>query len=255
MYADLNIKSVQEEVSAEEWQLRVELAACYRLVALHGWDDLIFTHISVRVPGPEHHFLINPYGMQFEEITASSLVKIDCEGEIVANAGPFSFNKAGFVIHSAIHMARDDAQCVIHLHTPDGVAVSAQKDGLLGISQHALLLQPHIAYHHYEGVAFDTDERSRLVNDLGDKRLFMLRNHGTLAVGRTCAEAFMGIFFLEKACSVQVRALTGEINWPDEAAKNTTWKQGQDMFDRSVPDLAWSALMRKLDRIDPSFKQ
>jgi Ribulose-5-phosphate 4-epimerase and related epimerases and aldolases len=193
MYAELNIKSVREEVSAEEWALRVDLAACYRLVAMHGWDDLIFTHISARVPGPEHHFLINPYGMQFEEITASSLVKIDLDGAVVHNSGPFAFNQAGFTIHSAIHSAREDALCVLHLHTPDGVAVSTQAEGLLPISQHALLLQPHIAYHDYEGVAFNLDERDRLISDIGDKKLMILRNHGTLSTGRTIGEAFMGI--------------------------------------------------------------
>ena len=182
MSAAEEITSVKGMVSEEEWQLRVDLAATYRLVAMHGWDDMIFTHISVRVPGPVHHFLINPYGMLFEEITASSLVKIDLAGNIVMDS-PYFVNPAGFTIHSAIHSAREDAQCVLHLHTDDGVAVSAQKDGLQPITQQSMLLASQLAYHDYEGVALDLDERERLIQDIGDKKLMVLRNHGTLAVG------------------------------------------------------------------------
>ena len=170
MSAAEEIKSVKDLVSAEEWQLRIDLAATYRLVAMYGWDDMIFTHISVRVPGPEHHFLINPYGMLFEEITASSLVKVDLEGNIVMDS-PYFVNPAGFTIHSAVHMAREDAQCVLHLHTDDGVAVSAQDDGLLPLSQFSMLVRPHLTYHGYEGVALNHDERERIVADLGDKNL------------------------------------------------------------------------------------
>ena len=174
--------SIKARVSEAEWQTRVELAALYRLVALHGWDDMIFTHISARVPGPEHHFLINPYGFYFDEITASSLVKVDLEGNIVQDTTHF-INPAGFTIHSAVHAAREDAKFVIHLHTVGGVGVAAQAEGLLPISQNACLLQHQVAYHGYEGLALHHDERERLVADLGDKPLMLLRNHGTLAVG------------------------------------------------------------------------
>src|SRR5262249_52796571 len=198
--------SLKGRVSAEEWQARVDCAALYRLVALYGWDDMIFTHISMRVPGPDHHFLINPYGMFFEEMTASSLVKVDLDGNIVDKT-PYYINPAGFTIHSAIHAAREDATVVIHLHTDAGVGVAAQKDGLLPISQNALLVIPQLAYHDYEGVALNLDERERLVRDLGPtKKLMLLRNHGTLAVGSTPSEAFVGIFFLERACAQQVAA-------------------------------------------------
>lgn len=254
MSAAEEIKGVKDIVSAEEWQLRVDLAATYRLIAMYGWDDMIFTHISVRVPGPEHHFLINPYGMLFEEITASSLVKVDLEGNIVMDS-PYFVNPAGFTIHSAIHMAREDAQCVLHLHTDDGVAVSAQKDGLLPISQNSLLVRSHLAYHEYEGVALNLDERQRLIADIGDKKLLMLRNHGTLAVGENCAMAFVGIYTLERACAQQVRAMTGDLNMPPKAALDVTADQSQALFKAGGIDLlAWPALMRKLDRLDPSYK-
>ena len=199
--------SLKDKVSEGEWQARVDLAALYRLVALHGWDDMIFTHISARVPGPEHHFLINPYGLFFGEITASSLVKVDPEGNIVQQT-PHMVNPAGFTIHSAIHAARDDAHFVMHLHTDQGVAVAAQAEGLLPLSQHALVVLPQLAYHDYEGIALNLDERERLVADLGDKSLMLLRNHGTLAVGSTAAECWMGMFYLERACKQQVMALS-----------------------------------------------
>jgi ribulose-5-phosphate 4-epimerase/fuculose-1-phosphate aldolase len=176
--------------SQTEAAIRVDLAACYRLVAMYGWDDLIFTHISARVPGPEHHFLINPYGMMFEEITASSLVKIDMQGAPVA-ASAYPVNPAGFTIHSAVHEVRDDAGCVMHSHTPDGTAVATSAEGLKPLNQTAQLVLPDLAYHDYEGVALDHDERPRLQRDLGAKNIMLLRNHGTLAVGRTCAEAFL----------------------------------------------------------------
>ena len=254
MSAAEEIKSVKDQVSAEEWQLRVDLAATYRLVAMYGWDDMIFTHISVRVPGPEHHFLINPYGMLFEEITASSLVKIDLDGNIVMDS-PYFVNPAGFTIHSALHMAREDAHCVLHLHTDDGVAVSAQKDGLLPISQNSLLVRTHLAYHEYEGVALNLEERERLMEDMGDKALLMLRNHGTLSVGENCAMAFIGIYTLERACSQQVRAMTGELNMPPQAALDVTADQSKALFQAGGIDLlAWPALLRKLDRVDPSYR-
>lgn len=254
MSAAEEIKSVRDQVSAEEWQLRVDLAATYRLVAMHGWDDMIFTHISVRVPGPEHHFLINPYGLLFEEITASSLVKIDLEGNIVMDS-PYFVNPAGFTIHSAIHSAREDAHCVLHLHTDDGVAVSAQKEGLLPLSQTAMLVRTNLAYHDYEGVALNLDERDRLIEDIGDKKLMMLRNHGTLAVGENCALAFLAIYFLERACTVQVRAIGAELNMPSQTALDTTAEQSASLFKQGVDGLAWPALLRKLDRLDPSFRE
>ncbi len=200
--------SVRSTVTESEWEQRVALAACYRLVALYGWDDLIFTHISARVPGPEHHFLINPYGWLFSEITASSLVKVDLDGRKV-DASPHEVNPAGFTIHSAIHAARDDAHCVLHVHSVNGVAVSAQRDGLLPLSQHAMFALASLAYHDYEGVALNEDEKPRLVRDLGDRRSLILRNHGLLTVGRTVAEAFVAMYFLEAACMMQVRAQAG----------------------------------------------
>lgn len=245
--------SLKGRVSAEEWEARVDCAALYRLVALHGWDDMIFTHISMRVPGPEHHFLINPYGMFFEEITASSLVKVDLEGNIVAPT-PYYINPAGFTIHSAIHAAREDALCVIHLHTDAGVGVSAQKDGLLPISQNALLVLPQLAHHEYEGVALNLDERERLVADIGDKKLMLLRNHGTLAVGVNAADAFVGIFFLERACAEQVCALSGGrecvLIAPEAAQKEAS---GQSKSLSMVSGLAWPGLKRKLDRHLPGY--
>ncbi len=199
--------SLRGKVSEEEWQARVDLAALYRLVALYGWDDMIYTHISARIPGPEHHFLINPYGLFFDEITASSLVKIDLEGNILQET-PYFINPAGFTIHSAIHAARDDAHFVMHLHSDQGVAVSAQQEGLLPLSQHALICLPRLAYHDYEGIALNLDERERLVADLGDKHMMLLRNHGTLAVGKTAGDCWVHMFYLERACKQQVMALS-----------------------------------------------
>ena len=253
MSAAEEIKNVQDMVSAEEWQLRVDLAATYRLVAMYGWDDMIFTHISVRVPGPEHHFLINPYGMLFEEITASSLVKIDLEGNIVMDS-PYFVNPAGFTIHSAIHSAREDAQCVLHLHTDDGMAVASQEEGLMPLSQMAMLVRSHLAYHEYEGVALDLDERERLIADIGDSKVMLLRNHGTLAVGETCGLAFMAIYFLERACTAQIRTLSGTPNMPSAQAIETVNGQSASLFQPGVDALAWPALLRKLDRMDPSFR-
>src|SRR5437870_282290 len=193
--------SVREQVSAEEWQTRVDLAAAYRLVALYGWDDLIFTHISARVPSAEHHFLLNPYGMMFEEVTASSLVKVDLAGNKVMES-PYFINPAGFTIHSAVHAAREGALCVMHLHTDYGIAVSAQKEGLLPISQQAMFALASLGYHDYEGLALNEEEKPRLVADLGDKNHLILRNHGLLTVGSTVAEAFLSMFILERACKI-----------------------------------------------------
>src|SRR6185295_5791132 len=200
--------NVKRLVSTEEWQARVDLAAAYRLVALYGWDDLIFTHISARVPGGDHHFLLNPYGMMFDEVTASSLVKVDLNGKIVMPS-PYAINPAGFTIHSAVHAAREDALCVMHLHTEHGIAVSAQKKGLLPISQQSMFVLASLGYHEYEGLALDEDEKPRLVNDLGNKTFLILRNHGLLTVGQTVPDAFLSMFLLERACRIQILAQSG----------------------------------------------
>jgi len=246
------VSSLKGQVPEAEWTARVELAALYRLVALHGWDDAIFTHISMRVPGPEHHFLINPYGLFFDEITASSLVKVDLDGAIVQET-PYFINPAGFTIHSAVHAAREDALCVMHLHTDAGVGVSAQADGLLPISQNALLLLPSIAYHEYEGVALNLDERERIVKDLGDKPLMLLRNHGTLSAGPTAAATWLQMFFFERACAQQVAALSGgrdKVLIAPEAAQIEAARQGAI---GAVGKLAWPGFLRKLDRHLPGY--
>lgn len=246
--------AVQSLVSEAEWDQRVALAACYRLVAQFGWDDLIFTHISARVPGPEHHFLINSYGMMFEEITASNLLKIDLEGRKVMDS-PFEVNPAGFTIHSAIHAARTDAMCVLHIHSVNGIAVSAQSDGLLPISQQSIFVLPSLAYHDYEGVALSADEKPRLVQDLGDKSFLMLRNHGLLTVGPTVADAFVSMYLLESACMIQVRARTGHtLLHLDSAIVHQGENQWQSVTKGAGGRLAWPALLRKLDRADASYK-
>ncbi|MFV3129058.1 class II aldolase/adducin family protein [Niveispirillum sp. KHB5.9] len=246
-----------EQMSADERRLRTDLAAAFRLVAHYGWDDLIFTHLSVRIPGPEHHFLINPYNLMFDEITASSLVKIDVEGRAVEPT-PHMVNPAGFTIHSAIHMARDDAHAVIHLHTPHGQAVSAMKEGLLPLTQTAMIAHHDIAFHEYEGIATDLDERERLVADLGTKNILLLRNHGTLAVGSSIATAFLRIYFMERACEAQVHMLSaGRENLhqpPAGVADKVRAQSSGPMADMAAERLAWPALLRKLDRIDPGFR-
>lgn len=251
-----NSVNIRNSVSKEEWKARVDLAAMYRLTALHGWDDLIFTHISHRVPGPEHHFLINPYGYLFEEITASSLVKVDQDGNIVQDTEYF-INPAGFTIHSAIHSARDDAHVVMHLHTDDGVAVSAQTEGLLPLSQTAMTVIHDLAYHAYEGIALDLDERERLVKDIGGHNFLMLPNHGTLTVGKSAAQCFMRMFFLERACAMQVRALSagrGGVTIPDQSVQDVVEGQSKGPGMEVVADkLAWPALLRKLDRDAPGY--
>jgi ribulose-5-phosphate 4-epimerase/fuculose-1-phosphate aldolase len=245
---------VRDRVSAEEWETRVDLAAAYRLVAQYGWDDLIFTHISARVPGPEHHFLINAYGEHFSEITASSLLKVDLDGNLVEPTDSI-FNPAGFTIHSAVHAAREDAKCVLHLHTVAGVAVSCQEHGLLPINQTAMLLNGQVAYHEYEGVALLLDERPRLVADLGTKKAMILRNHGTLTVGETVGEAFLEMYFLERACATQVGALAGggALHYPAPAVQEVV-KQQAGVGISAIAKLAWNAQRRLLDRKDPSYK-
>lgn len=247
---------VRAQVSDEEWKLRVDLACAYRLVAHHGWDDLIFTHLSVRVPGPEHHFLINPYNLMFDEITASSLVKIDVDGHPVMDT-PYMTNPAGFTIHSAIHMAREDAHAVMHLHTPHGQAVAAMADGLMPITQTALLVGHDLAYHHYEGVATDLDERARLVADLGTRNAMILRNHGTLTVGATVGQAFLRMYLLERACEAQVLALAGgveRLNQPPQGTPEKVAGQVSRGMEVISDMLAWPALMRKMDRLDPGYR-
>jgi len=240
------------QMSEAEWQVRTDLAAAYRLVALFGWEDLVFTHLSARVPGPEHHFLINPYGLLFDEITASSLVKVDQDGEIVDPGATNRVNPAGFTIHSAVHMAREEAGAVLHLHAADGVAVSAFKDGLLPLSQTAMLCLDHVTYHDYEGVALNLDERQRLVKDLGDKNIMLLRNHGTLTVGRDVGEAFTFMYFLMKASEIQVRTLgQGEPYLPSQQALDTTSDQSKGLGMASK--LTWPALLRKLERIGSDY--
>ena len=246
---------IRDQVSAEEWQARVDLAAAYRLVALFGWDDLIFTHISSRIPGPEHHFLLNPYGMMFDEVTASSLVKIDLEGNKVVDS-PYFINPAGFTIHSAVHAAREDALCVMHLHTDYGIAVSAQKNGLLPLSQQAMFALSSLAYHDYEGLALDGQEKPRLVADFGDKKFMILRNHGLLTVGRNAAEAFLGMFLLERACKIQILAQTGggELSLIPNAILAKVASQMDVVTVGQGAALTWPGLLRKLDRIDPTYR-
>jgi ribulose-5-phosphate 4-epimerase/fuculose-1-phosphate aldolase len=249
------IPSKKEDVSAEEWQLRVDLAAAYRLIALYGWDDLIFTHLSARIPGDEHHFLINPYGMMFEEITASSLVRVDQDGNKL-NPDDFDINPAGFTIHSAIHAVREDALCVMHTHTTAGVAVSAQQEGLLPLSQQSLFPLSNLAYHDYEGVALREDEKARLQKDLGSNNFMILRNHGLLTTGGSIADAFLGMYILQKACEVQIQALAGNraMTPIPDGIVDTIRQQSEQVTRGMGGKLAWPGLLRKLDRVNPGFR-
>ena len=246
---------VRERVSPGEWEQRVNLAACYRLVAHYGWDDLIFTHISARVPGPDHHFLINPYGMLFEEITASSLVKVDLGGQ-KAMPSHHEINPAGFVIHSAVHAAREDAKCVLHLHSLNGVAVGAQKGGVLPISQQSIFVLSSLGYHNYEGVALNEAEKPRLVADLGDKSFLMLRNHGLLTAAETIPDAFVLMYIFEATCAIQVRAQAGggELVPIDPRIIGGAQAQAKQVMRGAGGGLAWPGLLRMLDRRDPSYR-
>ena len=250
----MRIPSLKEVVTAEEWQLRVDLAAAYRLVAAYGWSDLIFTHISARIPGPEHHFLINPYGLMFDEITASSLVLIDMQGNKLRES-QFPINPAGFTIHSCIHAVRDDAGCVLHTHSRAGVAVSAQKAGVLPLSQQSTIVLSSLAYHDYEGIALNPDEKPRLQASLGQARYLMLRNHGLLTVGRSIPDAFLSMYTFENTCRIQVDAQSGgaELNHigpgPIEANRAAVIAVSASQG----PMLAWPALLRKLDRENPGY--
>jgi len=248
---------VERAVGAEEWRARVELAALHRLVALRGWDDLIFTHISARVPGQRDRFLVTPFGLQFEEVTASSVVEVDHEGHGVAESG-HDVNPAGFVIHSALHSARGDIDWVIHLHTPHGQAVAGQREGLLPATQTAMAIVGHVAYHDYEGILTSPEEGARLVADLGDKRAMILRNHGTLAVAKTAGEAWLNIYFLERACEAQILALSAgrdavQASAPEAAQR--THVEALAFVERGAPELVWAAQLRMLDRADPGYRE
>ena len=251
----MKIPSLKEVVSAEEWQLRVDLAAAYRLVAAYGWSDLVFTHISARVPGSGHHFLINPYGLMFDEITASSLVLIDQDCNKLSES-PFPVNPAGFTIHSCIHAVRDDAGCVLHTHSRAGVAVSAQKAGVLPLSQQSTLILNSLAYHDYEGLALNPDEKPRLQASLGQANYLMLRNHGLLTVGRTIQDAFLLMYFFEVTCRIQIDAMAGggELNLigPEPIAANAKVMKAVTAG-QGAGNLAWPALLRKLDRENPGY--
>ncbi|MCB1842899.1 MAG: class II aldolase/adducin family protein [Halioglobus sp.] len=248
-------ESVRARVSDAEWQTRVDLAACYRLIALHGWDDLVFTHISARVPGPDEHFLINAYGLLFEEMTASSLVKVDLRGEKVLES-PHPINPAGFTIHSAVHAARPDVACVLHTHTRAGIAVSAQADGLRPLSQSSLFPLISVGYHDYEGVALNENEKPRLVADLGSNNFLILRNHGLLAVGGTIPDAFLGMYMLETSCQIQIMSQSSgaELVEIDGRILQGIAAQAEQVTKGLGGQLAWPGLLRKLDRRDSSFR-
>lgn len=250
----LNIPSRKNSVSPEEWQTRVDLAAFYRLSALFGYSDLIFTHTTARVPGVHNEFLINPYGMTFDEVTASSLLKIDLEGNKLDDS-PFPLNPSGYTIHSAVHAARPDTQCVAHTHSLNVSAVSAQKCGLLPIVQQSIFILANMAYHDYDGVTLDKDQQPALLKDIGDKRFVMLRNHGLLVLGRTIPDAFLMMYLFESACIVQLRAQAGGelIEIPRkyiDAGRETGQRQTLSQGGR----LVWPGLLRRLDRIDPSYR-
>ncbi|MBA2723481.1 MAG: class II aldolase/adducin family protein [Methylibium sp.] len=253
--ADLVIESRRTHASPGEWQARVDLAAAYRLVAHFRWDDLVFTHITLRVPGTDDQFLINPYGLLFDEITASSLVKIDLSGNKLDDT-PFAVNPAGFTIHSAIHAARHDAACVLHTHTLNGVAVAAQAGGVLPISQQSIFVLAGLKYHDYEGVALRDDEKPRLVADLGESNFLVLRNHGLLTLGATVADAFLNMYLFEAVCAIQVRAQAGggELRRIEPGIIATAQQQAQQVTRGQGGALAWPALLRRLDRIDPGYR-
>jgi ribulose-5-phosphate 4-epimerase/fuculose-1-phosphate aldolase len=249
----MKIPSLKEVVSAEEWKLRVDLAAAYRLVALYGWSDLVFTHISARIPGPEHAFLINPYGLMFDEITASSLVLIDQECNKLRES-PFPVNPAGFTIHSCIHAVRDDAACVLHTHSRAGVAVSAQKCGVLPLSQQSTLILRSLAYHDYEGIALNPDEKPRLQADLGNAHFLMLRNHGLLTTGRSIPEAWLNMYFFEATCRIQIDAQAGgELVHIGHGPMQANANVGTSATAGQGSNLTWPALLRKLDRENPGY--
>jgi len=253
--SQLQIPSMRERVSREEWATRVDLAACYRLIHHYGMDDMVYNHVSAQVPGEEGHFLINAYGMTYDEISASSLVKIDFDGKIVQDSGTgYGINHAGFVIHSAVHRGRPDVACVIHTHTPAGMAVSAMECGLLPLTQNAMFFSA-VGYHAYEGPAVDLDEQKRLVKDLGPHVAMILKNHGLLAVGATIPEAFITMYWLDRACQAQVFALSTKTSLPREETiklTNDRYKPGQR---RKIGELEWAGLLRLLERRYPGFRE
>jgi ribulose-5-phosphate 4-epimerase/fuculose-1-phosphate aldolase len=251
----LATSSVRDRVNAEEWDTRVNLAACYRLAAHYRMTDLIYTHISARVPGPDHHFLINAFGLMWDEISASTLVKITLDGETVDDPTGNGINRAGYVIHGAVHRARPDLHCVMHTHTASGIAVSAQEQGLLPISQHAMRFTNSIGYHDYEGLALELDEQTRLVRDLGEHKAMILRNHGLLTCGESIAEAFDLMYYLERACQIQIDALAGGSklrNAPAEVASKTAGQFKALAYKQMRTE--WKAHLRMLDKTDPSYK-
>ncbi len=252
-------------ITEAEWKVRVDLAAFYRIAAIYRFDDFLYTHISARVPGPDHHFLINPFGLTFDEITASSLVKVDIDGNIIGDS-EYGINYAGYVIHSAIHAAREDAHYIAHFHTADGMGASAHAEGLLPVSQRALMIIPQLSYHDYEGVALNLDERERLVHDLGGNKMMLLRNHGTLALGSTPGEAWGLIYQLEAACSAQVSALAGGRDHvliapeeaQEEARRQLTARPPEAAAREGVKphnQLAWEAVLRRVGRQLPGFDE
>ena len=249
----MHIPSLENTVSAEEWQLRCDLAACYRLVSMYGWTDLVFTHISARLPGDERRFLINPYGMLFEEVTASSLIAVDQEGNKL-NDSSFQVNRAGFVIHSAIHAVRHDVQCVLHTHTRAGVAVSAQKAGVLPISQQSTFVLASLAYHDYEGVALRDEEKPRLQVDLGAATFLMLRNHGLLTVGATIADAFLAMYIFETTCQIQIAAQAGGPLTTIDSKIIKGVAEGAHTQTDGMGTFVWPALLRRLDRVDTNYR-
>ena len=251
------INRLEGKVSDTEWKLRCDLAATYRLCAMHAWTDLVFTHISTRLPDEdgEERFLINPYGVMFDEMTASSLVKIDLDGNIKQDS-PYFTNPAGFTIHSAVHSAREDAGCVIHVHTPYGIAVSVQKEGLRRYTQFSMQVLDDLAYHDYEGIALDLDERERLIADIGEKNLLILRNHGTLTIGQNCALAFLRMYLLENSCKTQILAQSvgsaDQLHEESEDMAHRVYQQAAPAFTKGLGDnLVWPGLMRKLGRTNP----
>ena len=247
-------QDIQSQVSPQEWAIRCDLAACYRLVAMYGWSDLVFTHISAKLPGPEHHFLINPYGVMFDEITASSLVKVDKDCNKIIDS-PYPVNPAGFVIHSAVHEARDDAGCVLHTHTRAGVAVSAQAAGVLPISQQSTFVLGSLAYHGYQGVAFRPEEKPSLQADLGSANYLMLRNHGLLTVGKTIADAFLHMYVFESTCQIQISAQAGGPLTQVEPSIVQGVAQAMQVQTGGLGGaFVWPALIRKLERNDTSYK-
>lgn len=249
----LPVMDVKDQVSAEEWQTRVDLAACYRLIAMYRWDDVVFTHVSAKIPGTEH-FLINPYGLMFEEMTASNLVKIDLQGNKLMDT-PYDINPAGFTIHSAVHEVRHDAACVLHTHTAAGVGVSAQKEGILPISQQSIFVLSNLSYHDYEGVALNEDEKARLQADLGKANAMVLRNHGLMTCGKSVAEAFLGMYTLQRCCEIQIAAQAGgsELIPIPQSILDGAKESMRQVTRGAGGNIAWPALLRKLQRVNPGF--